>query len=1010
MPDTFVPAPTGGVSRFGSLNRQPQGTLVESVNFWPQDAPTGRRVLATRPPLVSFTSPGSNINLFAPISGDATQTPQRTIITAADGTLYYWDGADWASVSGGSITTGRQVFAASYLKRAVIFNDTTPLVFNYDDLSLGTFTASEGTVPGDCRFGVAWRGGIWIAGALSQPQVVSGSRTGDIFDWDFSETDTAAAFQFAGEDSGLIGEPVTALIPASSDVMLVAWVDGMSMLRGHPRRGGILEPVSSKIGVMGQGAWTQGPDYRVYFMSREGLATIAPEGGAPSLISRKALPSELIGLPYDYTSPNINLEYDVRFNGIHITVGGGNPQAWFYDLEEGGFHQMTLPEYPTTTVRFDTLETEAASGVLFGGATDIKRFNTLGSEDISSQAIIGPLPLAKTAMRNTRVKSAMLHFLDGTTAEPTSAVVMRVGADGDDAYARYQNNSLGNAYQTDMQSLVAQSGRVNPQLVGNSLLLELYASGVNHRIVFDGMSVEGEPVNRNRLVTRDSLSDDPTDEQVTIGLAWTLGGVYAAASATGPSFTTSSMPLLIDLSDMPAGWWAKVKGDGGDVRVTTNNNALLPMDLLAFDYDNQTGLVAVRKSLTASAAVSLRVWCGNASATEFPEAGRFGRFNVYPSTMAAFWPTGAGTDRTRNRLNLTPQGGLVDGSGSSLLGGLASTRYESATNGFGADINFDDGTSSGDPGPGNVRLNNATAESATTLYISNVDANGNSIDAELSQFASDGVSIMLTNTTTEEWILANVNTVTDNTTHYTVTFTGSAITSEQSASPPSPPSGSISFSDGDALRVSLGSAGQTDVYKRATVAPSIDIDLSEATVMSSISRRYFNRPYYSPSALEGSVLFKAANEGETDLFQVALISPGSNNGADFFDTHTESVAFLYEDGANDSVSLFPSTYANGTFYNDWYNEAWSVSSGGLVRYRNGVSVSAGTALLDYGPVDDVELITIGQDTNLDGSSANYAVDQTLVSLWAEQLSAAFVAYYDGVVDTSSYWGTWTLSE
>lgn len=744
MIETFIPAPTGGVVNAGPLQTQPRGTLYESVNFWPLDAWTGRRVLATRAPLAAFDTPGENVNLFAPISGDATQTPQRTMLAAADGDLYYWDGDSWVTVvSAENITTGRQVFSASYLKRAVIFNDTTPLVFSYDDLTLVDFVASEGTVPPDCRFGVTWRGGLWIAGALEQPHVVSGSRTGNIFDWDFSETDTAAAFQFVGESEGLIGEPVTALIPMSSDVMLVAWVDGMSMLRGHPRRGGILEPVSSKIGVMGQGAWTQGPDFRVYFMSREGIATIGADGGAPSLISRQRIPSELIGLPYDYTSPNINLEYDVRYGGIHITVGGENAQAWFYDLAEGGFHRMTLPEIPVTTTRFDSLETEAASGVLLGGASGINRFDTTATEDFFAQAIVGPLPLSKTAMTATRIEAVQFHFLTGTTYDDSIVALLRAGADCDDVVARYQANSLSRSYQVGLGSLQKASGRAFPKIAGNALTVELYAAGAGSRIVFEGLSLQGAPAGRNRIGAVDAASDDPLNETVTIGFPWLLGGVYAEPDTApdGPSFATSDLTLFIDLSEMPAEWWARVKSDGADIRVTTSNNALLPADLIAFDYGDQTGLLAVRRSLLANVAIRLRVWCGNVAAVQQPVAGVFGRYNAYPSSLEAFYPQGGGSDHTRNKRHAVASTGVTVGSGA-VYSGVNSTRYNSSFEGFGATLEWDSGTAAADPGDGKIRANHANLSSATNLYASKVDASGADISAALLLAGDTEISIV----------------------------------------------------------------------------------------------------------------------------------------------------------------------------------------------------------------------------------------------------------------------------
>lgn len=1014
MIDTFIPAPTGGVYNAGPLQTQPRGTLFESVNFWPLDAATGRRVLATRPPLAAFATPGENINLFAPVSGDATQTPQRTMIAASDGDLYYWDGDEWVEiVSSEAITTGRQVFAASYLKRAVIFNDTTPLVFNYDDLTLADFVATEGTVPPDCRFGVTWRGGLWIAGALEQPQVVSGSRTGDIFDWDFSQTDTAAAFQFVGESEGLIGEPVTALIPMSSDVMLVAWVDGMSMLRGHPRRGGILEPISSKIGVMGQGAWTQGPDFRVYFMSREGLATVESDGSAPSLISRQRIPSELIGLPYDYTSPNINLEYDVRYGGIHITVGGANAQAWFYDLTEGGFHRMSLPEIPTTTTRFDSLETEAASGVLLGGAAGINRFDTTASEDFFSQAIIGPLPLSKTAMTATRIEAAQFHFLSGTTYDATGAVLLRAGADGDDAVARYQANSLARAYQTTLAALQKSSGRVYPKIAGNAMTVELYGAGADHRIVFEGLSLQGAQAGRNLIPAVDSASDDPLNEAVTIGFPWLLGGLYATATGGAPTVQTARIPVAIDLSEMPSEWWDRVSSDGADIRVTTTNNALLPHDLVEFDYADQTGFLIFRRQLAASTNVVVRVWCGNASAVAPAAASAFGRHNAYHDDTIGFWPSGAGADRTGNQrdMGMLPVDATASGE-PGLFAGASATRYESAYSFSNFNYEFDSTVTAGDPGAGKFRFNNAAVASATALYISKTDADGidRSADFVIASGAFDSAFSLQSNDSTC-YLLANsfdgIGTWTDNTTYYTVTFTARGTAVENSDE----------FTNGEECRVGLATIDLFGLTALETIAGSATF--AEAVSVTALTL-FDARQRYLPNA--GSQVEHGLSAFDSTSTRMAgvitTLTPPNQNG----DTQEQDTGRTYHGAARQSLDATARAYQNPPTAWTTVAMAMTLNSNALfpataIIYRNGAELVSGdlplAASFPHPTTFSIDSAYVGARYFID-DSFTFADPQTPVQriafcvMFSAALSAAEISLLDSQTDPASFWGAWSV--
>lgn len=90
---------------------------------------------------------------------------------------------------------------------------------------------------------------------------------------------------------------------------------------------------------------------------------------------------------------------------------------------------------------------------------------------------------------------------------------------------------------------------------------------------------------------------------------------------------------------------------------------------------------------------------------------------------------------------------------------------------------FDDGTSDADPGSGNFRLNHATPASATELYISETDADGNPQGSWLGTLddggdASDSGTIVIRQTDNAGLLVATVTgSVTDNGSYRTVPIT-----------------------------------------------------------------------------------------------------------------------------------------------------------------------------------------------------------------------------------------------
>lgn len=654
-----IQAPIGGISRERGFQSQPPFTSVESINFWPMDAVTGRALSATRPPLVAIASPGEDVNLFQRVNGDASQSPQVTMVAAYDGDLYWWNGLSWVLVSSSeTITTGRPVYATTFLKRVFILKDTLPVVFNYDDLTMVDWVATAGSVPSDCRVGMTWQGAVWIAGSEAEPHVFSASRIGDPFDWDYTAADDGRAFTSTGEDEGLITGPVTSLIPFTSDTSIICTNESLHALRRHPNLGGALENLSGNTGVLGQGAWCKGPNDTLFAMGKNGLFGMSPSGQYQE-ISREKIPDDLIALTHDYLNPVISMAYDLRWNKVHICVRGDEAQAWIYDLATGGFHEQEYLDYPTVMMHFDPLDAEGQSGVLFGGTGygGVARLDTTGSEAMSYRLVAGPIRISD----NPRVKSKIgqsMHLFGGNTVIDDSAVVRTwVGVTGDDVYNRYINGYLGNAHEVDASNLLINGGKSYPHLSGHAKLIEISGTTLGtDRLVYEGTEDSVMPDGSSKQLAGSTTFQGDSDATFD-STQWLL---YAEATPDAPASTLTDFSFFVDLSELPDEWWAVVHSTGRDIRAANAGGNLFPTDLVYFNKSTKTGLLVVKQTVTTSP-TAVRIWAGNPSVFAPSLVSSIGRYAAYDSSVVGFYPDGGGggntcLDRTINQGHMSFSG------------------------------------------------------------------------------------------------------------------------------------------------------------------------------------------------------------------------------------------------------------------------------------------------------------------------------------------------------------------
>lgn len=112
----------------------------------------------------------------------------------------------------------------------------------------------------------------------------------------------------------------------------------------------------------------------------------------------------------------------------------------------------------------------------------------------------------------------------------------------------------------------------------------------------------------------------------------------------------TSFPVYVDLSDLPAAFFSRVRSDGGDIRVTkADGTTQLPREVVAINTGASTGeLHFLADSLSSSSDTVFRIYYGNASATEPSVTDTYGRNAVWVDYAVVVHANGQIVDSTGN--------------------------------------------------------------------------------------------------------------------------------------------------------------------------------------------------------------------------------------------------------------------------------------------------------------------------------------------------------------------------
>jgi hypothetical protein len=218
----------------------------------------------------------------------------------------------------------------------------------YDPIAntLTKWVPTAGYIELECPLVTCYRDRMVLAGPPTAPHAWFMSRAGDPLDFDYGARDTDTGRAVAGVDteSGLLGEPIKALIQAGDTFLIFGCENSMWLLEQDPTYNGQLRNISRTIGVVDKKAWCFGPNNEIIFLSRDGLYILQPGGqGNPQSVSREKLPEELLRL--DNTQNYIQLQYDVQDRGVHIFIvpkDGNGQYSWWLDWETKSFWPVSF--------------------------------------------------------------------------------------------------------------------------------------------------------------------------------------------------------------------------------------------------------------------------------------------------------------------------------------------------------------------------------------------------------------------------------------------------------------------------------------------------------------------------------------------------------------------------------------------------------------------------------------------------------------------------------------------
>lgn len=363
-------------------------------------------------------------------------------------------------------------------------------------LDLSTNTVSDltadtgkGTAPAGCKLVLIWRDRLILANQNGFEHNVYMSRAGNHNDWLFGQDDVLSAIALNDSTvAGRIGDPVTALIAATDDMMLISTDHQLFAVIGDPGANGTITVVSPSVGVMGPDAWAVDPKGNIYFVGNAGFYAYQPGKGYQTLYSEPQNLAEgkvaqiFAGIDRSNTIVSCCWDRDRFGCWIFMTpMDGEQPTHLWYDERTQSFWRVQFPSSvgPYSQIIYDG-DGPTDRQILLGGEDGvIYKIDPLNTTDdgvlIESYVNIGPLKLADPFSASQIVA---MECVLGTDTTPALGFEVYVGDDAEDAI-----NSA--ASFTGTYSVAGRQPRVLTRARGNTAFLKLHNTTLGQSWAFE---------------------------------------------------------------------------------------------------------------------------------------------------------------------------------------------------------------------------------------------------------------------------------------------------------------------------------------------------------------------------------------------------------------------------------------------------------------------------------------------------------------------------------------------
>lgn len=348
----------------------------------------------------AVTSSNTEFNSYTVSVGTALASYRQTnIVGVCGGNVYVGDLDTQATLAPGGGTVLRDTglvagaFSGGYY---YLVDGLTIRKLNLATKAMVTYTATAGSAPSDVRLACMYRDRLVLA---DDQQNFYFSRVGTHTDWDYTQTDPAAAFAGNASVSGRIGEPIVALIPFSDDQLLIGGDHNLWCIRGDLADGGSIDLISDAIGVLGQNAWCKSPDGTVYFVGTGGLWKMEP-GGVPVNISNQSWNDFFASI--NRATNYLTMAWDRDRQGMMIfvtPVNTGTATHLWFDGRTLGFFPQQFPDTvgPICSLVYDGDDKDDRVNLMGGRDGYVRALNDSrlhdDGVDITAYVELGPFPM-----------------------------------------------------------------------------------------------------------------------------------------------------------------------------------------------------------------------------------------------------------------------------------------------------------------------------------------------------------------------------------------------------------------------------------------------------------------------------------------------------------------------------------------------------------------------------------------------------------------------------------------